>query len=47
VTESDVSADYKDGVLEVHVRKPEQPNPKRIQVGSAEQVTIEGKSAKK
>ena len=47
VTESDVSADYKDGVLEVHVKKPEQPKPKRIQVGSSEQATIEGSSTKK
>jgi HSP20 family protein len=47
VTESDVSADYKDGVLEVHVKKPEQPKPKRIQVGSSDQAAIEGKAAKK
>ena len=47
VSESDVSADYKDGVLEVHVRKPEQPKPKRIQVGSSDQATIEGQSSKK
>src|SRR3989440_10511192 len=47
VSESDVRADYRDGVLEVHVRKPEQPKPKRIQVGSGEQATIEGTSSKK
>jgi HSP20 family protein len=47
VTEQDVKADYNDGVLEVHVRKPEQPQPKRIQVGSAGSATIEGKSEKK
>jgi HSP20 family protein len=47
VSESDVSADYKDGVLEVHVKKPEQPKPKRIQVGSSERATIEGSSSKK
>jgi HSP20 family protein len=47
VNESDVSAEYKDGVLEVHVRKPEQPKPKRIQVGSNARGTIEGKSEKK
>ena len=47
VSESDVSADYRNGVLEVHVKKPEQPKPKRIQVGSAAQATIEGKSEKK
>ncbi len=47
VTESDVKAEYKDGVLEVHVKKPEQPKPKRIQIGSSEQATIEGTSSKK
>ena len=47
VTEQDVSADYKNGVLEVHVKKPEQPKPKRIQVGSSDQATIEGTSSKK
>ena len=47
VSDSDVQADYKNGVLEVHVRKPEQPKPKRIQIGSSEQATIEGTSSKK
>jgi HSP20 family protein len=47
VTESDVSADHKNGVLEVHVKKPEQPKPKRIQIGSAPDATIEGKSEQK
>jgi HSP20 family protein len=47
VKESDVRADYKSGVLEVHVKKPEQPKPKRIQIGSSEQATIEGTSSKK
>jgi HSP20 family protein len=47
VNDSDVKADYEDGVLEVHVRKPEQPKPKRIQVGSGAGATIEGKSEKK
>jgi HSP20 family protein len=46
VTEEDVKADYRDGVLEVHVSKPEQPKPRRIQVGSGGQATIEGKSKK-
>jgi HSP20 family protein len=41
-TDQDISADYKDGVLEVHVRKPEQPQPRRIQVGGGEPKTIEG-----
>ena len=47
VAESDVSADYKNGVLEVHVRKPEQPKPKRIQIGKGAAATIEGTSEKK
>ena len=47
VSEDDVRADYKNGVLEVHVRKPEQPKPKRIQVGSDEKATIEGESSAK
>ena len=46
VTEEMISADYRNGVLEVHVRKPEQPKPRRIQVGSGAQSTIEGKSSK-
>ncbi len=33
VTESDVKADYKDGVLEIRVAKPETPKPKKIAVG--------------
>jgi len=47
VTESDINADYKNGVLEVHVKKPAQPKPKRIQIGSPEQATIEGTSSKR
>ncbi len=47
VDEGDVQADYKNGVLEVHVRKPEQPKPKRIQLGSGAGATIEGKAEKK
>lgn len=43
-TEDAISATYRDGVLEVHVRKPEQPKPKRIQVGTGAQTTIEGSS---
>jgi HSP20 family protein len=47
VKEADVSADYKNGVLEVHVRKPEQKKPHRIQVGSGSRATIEGTSERK
>ena len=46
VTEDSINADYHDGVLEVHVKKPEQPKPRRIQVGTGTQATIEGKSEK-
>jgi HSP20 family protein len=46
VGEDAIDAEYKDGVLEVHVKKPEQPKPRRIQIGKGEQKTIEG-SAKK
>jgi HSP20 family protein len=44
VSEDSIKADYKDGVLEVRVTKPEQPKPRRIEIGSGEQATIEGKS---
>ena len=41
-SEDAINANYQNGVLEVHVRKPEQPKPKRIQVGKGAQATIEG-----
>jgi HSP20 family protein len=44
-SEDGIKADYKDGVLEIHVRKPEEPKPRRIQVGAASSgATIEGSS---
>jgi len=44
VNEDQVKADYKDGVLEIRVPKPEEQKPKRIQVGTTSgQETIEGK----
>jgi HSP20 family protein len=46
VSEDSIKADYKAGVLEVRVAKPEQPKPRRIQIGSGPQATIEGKSSK-
>ena len=46
VTEDAIQADYKDGVLELRVRKPEQPKPRRIQIGGTEHATIEGSSTK-
>jgi HSP20 family protein len=45
VSEDSIKADYKDGVLEVRVQKPEQPKPRRIQIGSGERATIEGKAS--
>jgi HSP20 family protein len=45
-TEESIKADYHDGVLEVHVAKPEQPKPRRIQVGSGAKATIEGEATK-
>jgi HSP20 family protein len=50
VTEESVKASYANGVLEVHVAKPQQPKPRKIQVGvgeSAGQKTIEGSSNRK
>jgi HSP20 family protein len=47
VTEDAVKAQYENGVLELHVKKPEQPKPRRIQIGSGERATIEGKSSEK
>ena len=47
VTEADVSASYSDGVLELRVRKPEQPKPHRIPVAKSETGAIEGKAQKK
>jgi HSP20 family protein len=42
-SEDSIKADYQDGVLEVRVKKPEQPKPHRIEVGgSSEPATIEG-----
>jgi HSP20 family protein len=41
VSDDAVKASFENGVLEVHVAKPEQPKPKRIPIGSSEQATIE------
>jgi HSP20 family molecular chaperone IbpA len=45
VKDSDVQADYTNGVLEVRIPKPEEPKPRRIEIGSTK--TIEGKSERK
>jgi HSP20 family protein len=48
VTEEAVKASYANGVLEVHVAKPEQPKPRKIQIGvGAEPKTIEGTATEK
>ena len=47
VSESDVKASYANGVLELHVRKPQQPKPHRIPVANAETSAIEGEARKK
>jgi HSP20 family protein len=49
VTEEQVKATYANGVLEVHVAKPEQPKPKKIEigVGTSEPKTIEGSATQK
>ena len=46
VSEDDISAEYRDGVLKVAVKKPEAPKPRRIEIGTGEKATIEGKSTK-
>jgi HSP20 family protein len=45
VKEDAIDANYKDGVLEIRVPKPEEQKPKRIKVGS--RAAIEGKSTRK
>jgi HSP20 family protein len=42
-TDESIAAEYDNGVLELRVRKPEQPKPRRIAVGgrSAEPQTID------
>ena len=47
ISEDMISAQYDDGVLELHIQKPEQPKPRRIHIGSGSKATIEGKSEKK
>jgi len=47
VSEEAIRADYRNGVLEIHIPKPEAPKPRRIQIGSSDQATIEGSSTQK
>ena len=46
VNEDEIKADYKAGVLEVRVPKPEEQKPKRIPVSGSEQTAIEGKGTR-
>jgi HSP20 family protein len=46
VQESDIRADYRDGVLELHVTKPKAPEPTKIQIGAGSKGTIEGTATK-
>ena len=43
VTEGSIAADYRDGVLEIKVAKPEAPKPRRIKLGGGHP-TIDGGS---
>jgi HSP20 family protein len=47
VTDKDVTATYEHGVLHVHVAKPEQPKPKKIQIGGGAPNVIEGTATTK
>jgi HSP20 family protein len=48
VTDDSISADYHEGVLEVHVKKPDQPKPRRIEIGTSDkEKTIEGTAKQK
>ncbi len=48
VTEENVAATYANGVLEVHVAKPEQPKPRKISIGVGHaHKTIEGVAKQK
>jgi HSP20 family protein len=46
VNEEQIKADYRDGVLEIRVPKPEEQKPKKIQIGTGGQRTIEGTSTR-
>lgn len=45
IQEDSIAADYRNGVLEIRIPKPEEPKPKRIKVGSGE--AIEGTAVPK
>jgi HSP20 family protein len=43
VTEESIRAEYKNGVLEIRVAKPEETKPRKIQIGGGGHPTIESK----
>jgi HSP20 family protein len=45
VKEDEIKADYREGVLEIRVPKPEQVKPRRISIGSGDHATIEGSTS--
>jgi HSP20 family protein len=45
VTEGEITAAYKDGVLEISVPKPEQVKPRKIEIAGSGPATIEGTAA--
>jgi HSP20 family protein len=47
VDDGSIEADFKDGVLEVRVPKPEESKPRRIPLGTSEQGAIEGTGTRK
>ena len=47
VTDEHVLAEYRNGVLEIHVRKPEERKPRRVQIGVGGRRTIEGSAEQK
>jgi HSP20 family protein len=47
VKDEDISAQYENGVLEIHVKKPEEVKPRKIQIGvGGTSTTIEGTATK-
>lgn len=41
-----ITATFENGVLELRIAKPEQKQPRRIQIGGSEQPTIEGEASR-
>jgi len=47
VSDADITADFKDGVLAVRIPKPEERKPKRIPIGAQGKQTVEGEGKRK